>query len=545
VKLRPYQSDLKVGIDSVWEQGGTPIGVLPTGAGKTVVFARILAEHDGAAVVIAHRRELVGQISLALAREGVTHRIIAPNTTIRAIVRQNTEELGRSYYSPAADIAVASVDSIRRAPEKWRERVTLWVIDEGHHVLRANKWGKALALFPNAKGLGVTATPERADRKGLGRHASGIFTALVVGPSMRELIDAGHLSDYRIFAPPSSLDTSQIAISKATGDYSVHDMQTAVSKAHITGDVVEHYIRLAYGKLGVTFAVSIREAEILAEAFRQAGVPAAAVSSKTPGPERVEMIRRFRNRELLQLVNVDIFGEGFDLPAIEVVSFARPTMSFPLFCQSFGRALRPMPGKEYATVIDHVGNVAAHGLPDAYRTYSLDSREAKTAHLTLDSVKACPHCARVYRRVHVECPYCNHVPIPVERGTPEQVDGDLVELDAATLEAMRNAVSRVDMDPEEYARELNRRGCPQIGIAANKKRHIATQDAQHRLRHILDWWRGVKQTEGLSERESFKAFYLEFHVDVLSARSLPAKDADALCERVRSTLPFAARCMTS
>ena len=513
-------------------------------SGKTVVFARILRDHKGPAVVIAHRRELVGQISLALAREGVLHRIIAPNSTVRAIVRENTEELGHSCYSPTSDVAVASVDSIGRASDKWRFSVTLWIVDEAHHPLRSNKWGRAIALFPNAKGLGVTATPERADGKGLGKDASGVFTHIVAGPPMRELIDTGYLSDYTVYAPPSTLDVSQINVSRATGDYSVQSMQTAVAKAQITGDVVAHYLRLAPGKLGITFAVSVAEAELLASAYRQAGVPAAVVSAKTPATERTDIIRRFKNRELLQLVNVDIFGEGFDLPAIEVVSFVRPTKSFPLYCQSFGRALRPLPGKDFAIIIDHVGNVVEHGLPDAYRVYSLKSRDAKTLGPNLLSLKVCPECARVFKRIHVSCPYCHHVPVPTARSTPAQVDGDLVELDAATLQAMRDAVARVDLDPAAYAQELFQRGCPEIGIRGNTNRHRATQEAQERLRLILDWWRGVKVSEGLSERESYKAFYLEFSIDVLSARALSAKDADELCARVRTTLPFAAQCMT-
>lgn len=543
MQLRPYQSDVKDRADFVWVQGGTPLVVLPTGAGKTVVFARVLREHDGAAVVIAHRRELVGQISLALAREGVTHRILAPKPVIRWIVRRNTEEFGSPFYSPSSDIAVASVDSIRRAPEVWREKVTLWVMDETHHLLRENKWGKAIALFPNAKGLGVTATPERADGKGLGRTAEGVFTHLVVGPPMRWLIEEGYLSDYIIYAPPSTLDVSKIAVSKATGDYSMQAMQAEVSKAHITGDVVDHYLRLAKGKLGVTFAVSVAEAELLADEYRKAGVPAAAVSAKTPDAERAEAIARFRNRELLQLVNVDIFGEGFDLPAIEVVSFARPTMSFPLYCQAFGRALRPMPGKDHAIVIDHVGNVEAHGLPDAPRVHSLESRDRKTLDITPNSLKVCTKCARVFKRIHVSCPYCGHVPVPVERSTPAQVDGDLVQLDPEVLDAMRRAADRTDMPVEDYARELYRRGCPQIGIHAHSKRHRDTQTAQERLRSVMGWWRGVKRVEGLSERESYKAFFLEFKIDVLSARALSAKEANELCERVRSTLPFAVKCV--
>lgn len=543
VRPRQYQANMLDGIGRVWARGGTPLAVLPTGGGKTFVFARALRDHAGPAVAIAHRGELVGQMSLALARDGVVHRIVAPPARIRAIVRNNTEELGRAYYSPNAPVAVAGVDSIARAHESWRRSVTLWVIDEGHHVLRANKWGKAVDLFPNARGLGVTATPGRADGRGLGVHAEGVFTDIVNGPSMRTLIIAGYLCDYKIYAPESALDLSEVDVSRATGDFSAPQLRTAVSEAKITGDVVSHYVRLAGGKLGVTFAVDVAAAHEIAAAYVAAGVPALAVSAKTPPAERENAIRRFRKREILQLVNVDLFGEGFDLPSIEVVSFARPTQSFPLYCQGFGRALRPMPGKT-AIIIDHVGNVIRHGLPDSFREHTLDSRDRRASSVSLLALKACPKCAGVYERVRVACPYCGCVPVPAQRSLPEHVDGDLVELDAETLAKMRGAEERVNRDASEYAQELLRRGCPDIGIRANVNRHNATQEAQARLRHAMSWWSGVKLAEGRPEREQYKIFYLTYGVDALTARALSTKDADTLCDRIRADLPFAARCMT-
>ncbi len=546
MQLRPYQADLLAGIRHVWAREGTPLAVLATGGGKTVVFARALREHDGPAVAIAHRKELVGQISLALAREGVWHKIIAPRETIRMIVRNNVDEIGESFFDPNADVAVAGVDSIRNSSEQWRRAVTLWVTDEGHHLLCANKWGRAVALLPNAKGLGVTATPERADGKGLGAHCDGVYTDIVEGPPMRDLIDRGFLSDYRIYAPENSMDLSTVGVSSATGDFNAPQLRTAMDKAKITGDVVAHYRKYAEGMLGVTFAVSVKAAVEIADSFRAAGIPALAIDAKTPAKDRADALRRFRHREILQLVNVDLFGEGFDLPAIQAVSFARPTMSFPLYAQSFGRALRIMEGKDDAVIIDHVGNVVRHrGPPDVPRIHSLN-RQKRRSKNDVDplGLRACPACARVFKRITVVCPYCQHVPAPTQRSAPKHVDGDLVELDARTLAFMRGAVNRVDQCLVEYAAQLRGRHCPEIGIAAHVKRHKATQVSQARLRHILDWWRGCKHREGYSERESFRLFFLSYGIDVLSARALPSKDADVLYERVRLSLPFAAQCMS-
>lgn len=336
MELRKYQFDLKTAIYYQWELDvhANVMAVLPTGGGKTVLFAKILAEHVGAAVAIAHRQELVEQISLALAREGIRHRLIAPKHVIKRIVSLHMAELGSSFYQPGALVAVAGVDTLKsRSAELngWLEQVTLVVQDEGHHVLTCNKWGKAFSMFPNARALLVTATPCRADGKGLGREHDGIVDVMVEGPDMRWLIDNNHLTDYRIFCPPSNLDLGEVTLAK-DGDYNKIKLSAAVKQSSIMGDVVEHYLRIAPGKLGITFAPSVEIACEMAAKFTAASVPTEVVSGKTGSHERADILRRFRNREVLMLVNVDLFGEGFDLPAMEVVIFARPTQSFALYC---------------------------------------------------------------------------------------------------------------------------------------------------------------------------------------------------------------------
>ena len=182
-----------------------------------------------------------------------------------------------------------------------------------------NKWVKARLMFPNAKGLGVTATPLRADGQGLGRHADGVFDVLTEGPTMRWLIDNGYLTDYKIFAPPS--DLAEIPLSKTTGDFNEHAMRDITAKSSLVipaekavhvGDVVKHYLRIAQGKLGITFVPSIKIAEEICKQFNESGVPAAVVSADTPDIERFEILERFERRELLQLINVDLFGTDRD-----------------------------------------------------------------------------------------------------------------------------------------------------------------------------------------------------------------------------------------
>ena len=234
--LRYYQNDLSNGIDAAWTRVANVLAVSATGSGKTVVVAHKIKQEPGASVFIAHRTELVAQASLALAREGVRHKVIGPASLQRNCAQIHLTELGRSWYDPNAKTAVAGVDTLVRLPpaDPWRAQVRLWVCDEAHHLCysspgKPNKWAAAALMFPNARGLGVTATPLRADGKGLGRHADGLMDELVQGPPMLLLITEGWLTPYRVFAPPSDLDLSGVATS-AGGDYSPDPLRKAVPR---------------------------------------------------------------------------------------------------------------------------------------------------------------------------------------------------------------------------------------------------------------------------------------------------------------------------
>ena len=535
--LRPYQFDLVSDIHAGWDAGHQNVmATLPTGGGKTVVFSHIINSMNVPTCAIAHRKELVSQIALSLAVNGVPHRIIGPKSLVRFVVNTQINELGTSFYNPNAACAVAGVDTlVRRTKELsgWMQQVKLWVIDEGHHVVQGNKWGTATDLFPHAKGLGVTATPCRADGKGLGRHADGVMDHMVHGPNMRDLIDMGFLTDYRIFAPPSDIDLETVTVT-ASGDYNPAKLKKAVRSSHVVGDVVEHYMRIAPGKLGITFASDVETAGDIASQFRKNGVPAEVVSANTPDLVRSEVVRRFRRREIMQLVNVDLFGEGFDLPAIEVCSMARPTQSYGLYCQQFGRVLRIMEGKEKAIIIDHVGNVVRHGLPDKPRIWSLDSRGKRPAALNPDDdipLRYCPECTQPYEKRLVRGPYCDHKPVPASRSQPEFVDGDLHELDAEALAEMRGAVDNVD-NWQRKAQGMQRAHMPEAAVNGFKKSAVKRLEMQTALRESMGWWTKLQREQGRSDSESYKLFYLTFGIDVLSAQALGKPEAIALADKV-------------
>lgn len=541
MQLFEDQAELDHKIDQAYSRGARCVmPVLPTGGGKTVIVANRIARSPSASCAMAHRQELVSQISLAFAKYEVPHRIIAPRGIIKNIAAIHSDEIGTSrFINPNAKASVGGVKTILNRFDEYRnyfESVRDVVIDEGHHVLEGNQWGKAFALFPNARGLFPTATPRRADRKGLGVCADGLVDELVEGPTMRELIDAGRLTDYRVICSRElEQDLNKVAVSKTTGDYNEHELREWSKKrqSQIAGDVVKEYIRHANGKLGVTFAVDIETATTIAAQFNANGVPAEVVSAKTPDRTRAAILRQFRERKVLQLVNVDIFGEGFDLPAIEVASMARPTKSFSLFCQQFGRALRVLDGKEYALIIDHVGNVLEHGLPDAPQTWTLDRGTTRPKRSAEDAIplRACDECSRPYERALTGCPWCGAHYEPAGRSSPELVEGDLIELDPKVLAALRLDVEKNLEHPDDVKARVRRTaGDYAAQGAANKQREKL--EVQEALSQSMAFWAGYLEAQGKQPREIQKRFFFAFGVDSLSAKALKRADALELAHKI-------------
>ena len=464
---------------------------------------------------------------------GVQHNIIAPKDVIRFCSERHVKKAGRSWYNPNATVAVCSVQTLLSRADKLKQfvsRVQLWDIDEAHHCLPGNQWGKATELFRHARGLGVTATPIRCDRKGL----DGIFNHLVIGPTVRELINQGHLSEYRIFCPPASFRDDNLRISKSTGEYVHSDVVEEARRSRIVGDVVAHYLRIAPGARGLTFTVDVESATQMADAYNAAGVPAAMVSAKTPDRIRTTLLERLASGDIKQIVNVDLFGEGMDCPSLEVVSMARPTQSYGLYIQQFGRALRTHPGKTHGIVIDHVGNVARHGLPDKPRVWSLSAPEGRRARKPDPDdmpISVCEACFQPYERFRARCPYCDHKPVPAGRSGPEMVDGDLIELDPATLDRLRGEISRL-------------RGEPQIPYGADEgtrraivKRWNERIEAHRTLEECIAAWAGVrKYGHGEDDHEIMRRFYHGFGVDMATALTLGRNEALAVAGQIREKL---------
>ena len=546
INKRSYQNKMDGEIGEAYQGGALNVmPVMPTGSGKTVMFTGWISWYDGYSCAMAHRQELVYQMSLTLNKRHVQHFAFVPKNMVPKIISMHIREHGYSCYAPNSRTAVAGVDTLiarKHSVAAWCSRIGFWVIDEGHHVLRANKWGRATELFPaTARGLLPTATAERSDGKGLGRHADGVVDALIIGPTGRELMQAGYLCDYMVYAPTIDLHITREDIG-ANGDCKQQPLIKKTKASPIVGDIVDHYLRIAPGKLGLTFVPSVDICADVAAKFRAAGVPAEVISADTPEPIRREANRRLSRGDLKQLVNVDIYGEGFDCPAIEVVSFGRYTESYSLFSQQFGRALRIMDGKDKAIIIDHVGNFLRHsmrsGTPDMRNNWTLNGRDRRTSERDPDAVpyKACPKCTGVYEAFYKTCPYCGHVAIPSVRSSPEFVDGDLTLIDPEWLAKMQGEINQLRIEPDAVRQKMLRAGAGWLVAGGAAKNHRLRLEAQMELRDTIALWAGWQRYLKRDDSESYKRFYWRYGIDVKTAQTLGRADAESLAARIKKDM---------
>lgn len=448
ISLRPYQASGVHDLRQAYAAGfRAPLYVLPTGGGKTFVFswiARAARERGTPVLILVHRRELLLQASRSLASLGVPHGLIAPG------------------YPMTTDlIQVGSVDTVINRLDKIRAP-GLIIGDEGHHFISGNKWGRVIEHYPAARCLFVTATPIRGDGRGLGVHAGGLADTMIIGPKPRALIEMGALSDFEVYAPPTLLDMS--GVKKSHGDYNRGDLDKATDKPVITGSAVEHYAAICPNSPAIVFCVSVNHAKNVAAEFRAAGFKFLAIDGTMPDPERKSLIDGLASGKIDGLCTADLIGEGVDIPVVTCAVLLRKTDSLSLYLQQVGRALRVNPGKRSAIILDHVGNVYQHGLPDEEHDWTLDGTargRGKRDQEKLIPVKQCEKCYHAHRPAPA-CPACGHV-YEVKLIAPKQVDGQLGKVDAAAVTAARRARvaeikkarTRADLEAVAAARGYN------------------------------------------------------------------------------------------
>lgn len=435
--LRPYQHDLVDRARALIRAGQKRILIQsPTGSGKTVLVAHMLKTASGrghSAWFNVHRRELVKQSVLTLTESaGIKVGIVAAG--FPSDRRQRVQ--------------VNSIATLRQrrhllAPPG------LIVWDEAHHVAAAS-WAAIFDAHKDAVHIGLTATPERLDGTGLVKW----FDHLITGPTVADLIQQEYLCDYKLYAPkPPDLE----GVHTVAGDFNKKELAAAMKRSSVTGDVISHYRKLCMGARMVLFAWSVESSKLLADAFRRAGVAAEHVDGDTDPGFRDLCMERFRAGEVRVLCNVDLFGEGVDVPAIEAVALLRPTQSLALYLQQVGRALRPSPGKRHAVILDHAGNCRRFGLPDDDRDWTLEGRRRVKRADDAMPIRQCPLCYAVVRASADRCKHCGHVFIATPREI-ERVDGELEEVDPARIREQRLREQTAARTVEELTVIAQRRG---------------------------------------------------------------------------------------
>lgn len=461
IQLRPQdQVPVVQAIRKAYADGKKcPMLVASTGFGKTVVFSYITHGaylKQNPVLVIAHRKEIIRQISGSLARFGVMHQVIASPQTIRAIKVAHFQKYGRSFVSATSPVMVASVQTavpqykkIEETLKRYPDKKLLIVMDEGHHVVADTQWGHIMDYFHvgGALGLIVTATPERLDGKGLGKGHGGYADVMIEAPPMSWLIDNGMLSPYEAYTAPQQIDMR--GVHSRMGEFVAKETAERANKPTIIGNAIEHYKKYAGGMRAVAFCVSVEVSRNVCQKFNDAGIPSAHIDGGVLDTERDQAIADFAAGKVLVLFNVNLISEGFDLAAIagtdvtiDCIIDLSPTQSLIMAMQRWGRALRYVYGKT-AVLLDHASNMQRHGFPDDPREWSLEGRKkgkrSKSEGEQDVKIQTCPECYAIHKPALV-CPKCGHQYQPGEGRKVEEIDGPLHRVTAEEREARRLAL---------------------------------------------------------------------------------------------------------
>ena len=437
--LRPYQVQIIDEARQALRTSDTVVIQLPTGGGKTGIAAHILhavTQKNKTAYFFCHRRELIEQSARTFTDFGIPFGIISAGYT-------------PDRYAP---VQLCSVDTVKARLSRGIKLPipSLVALDECHHVSSAG-WSRLVNSFPGAKVIGLTATPERLDGKGL----KPPFTSMVLGPTMRDLIDDGYLCPLVVYAPTHDPDLS--AVDTVGGDFHRAQLAAAMGKTVLIGDAVEHYRSLCHKQPAIVFGVDRAHAAKSAEHF-SAAYRSLMVDGTTDRRIRKDAVVALGDGRLDVLTSCDIFGEGVDVPRCSVAIMLRPTKSLPLYLQWAGRVTRPIyaPGFDLSTragrlaaiaagpkprayILDHAGNCRVHGLPDDPREWSLEGRRARqkkaAAAPVTNAVRQCPKCYAMNPATVKACGACGFA-FPVTPRTVHEFDGKLHEVKSGGARVM-------------------------------------------------------------------------------------------------------------
>jgi DNA repair protein RadD len=430
-KLRDYQEKAIGNLRLKLSRVNKVLLVSPTGSGKTVVMCRMieLAHEKGKrAIFVVRGKSLVDNGGDALEKYGIPHGVIMAGKKHR-------------FDLP---IHVCSIDTLYS--RKIAPKADLVCIDEAH-MTGGEKYKWLLSQYQDAKIVSVTATPYL--KKGM-RHIADDYIDLI---SMRELVQKKNLVPLRYFVP-ATIDTSNVDVT-STGDFDGKQLYKVVDDASVYGDLIESYNKFSNGKTAIAYGVNVKHARKIQEAFNEAGIPCGYIDGTTKQDDRHDTIGKLKRREIMVIASVGVLTTGVDIPCLETVLIARPTMSLNLHLQIMGRVTRPSPGKTHGLVIDHAGNVMRHGTATSHREVDLDGHKPKDSEIKPVICEKCfatfcPHENHINVKGlentnknsrHYICPECSHDNTP-KRETEERElnkqSAEIIEIDAEKAELMHS-----------------------------------------------------------------------------------------------------------
>ena len=419
MELRDYQTKAVDKIRTCIQNGHKkPLLQLPTGAGKSHIFGKIIQSivQNGKKVLwVVHRRNLVFQMQEVLKTyfdvdAGIIMAGVQSDTdkkvqlcTIQSYGRRlNIEQLAFNRFFVDADVVL---------------------IDEAHRSV-SKTYKSIIKLYQDKIIIGCTATPMRADGRGMGE----IYNILVNVIGVGKLTDQGYLSPVRYFVP-RAIDLDGVKM--AMGDYQVKSLAEKTNKKKLIGDIVENWLRIAENRKTLVFCVNVKHSIAVCEAFQAAGIKAGHLDARSSDEEREEVFNAMNRGDITVLTNVALYQEGLDVPSVSCVVMARPTKSMGLYRQCLGRGLRPEDGKENCLFLDHGNVIEEHGLLDWDIEWSLDGKEKAWSKPTRETVKKlvrCAACGLTFEGSNT-CPDCG-TKVKSFGQKIATIDAELEELDA-------------------------------------------------------------------------------------------------------------------
>lgn len=439
--LRPYQQKARQEINRLLNAGKNPVLAMGTGTGKTFTACAIIQDRINLkerVFVLVPQIEIFEQWCAALAQDNIDFGMISAD---------GVQGKNKMVYV-CMPLSLANI--LSKLPEKFKPDI---IVTDEAHTGEADTYQVIYQYYPKSKRIGLTATPERTDGRGL----KNTYDIIVEPISMKEAIEAGFLSEPLLIVP----EQYAVNVDIKDGDYDVREQAALLGDAQIIGDVITQYGNIFAGAPVMVACCSFEHAEKMTAAFNDVGWNFQHIHSNLNKHERAAMIRKIRKREINGLCTVGIGIAGLDIPGLFGLIWLRRTLSVTIYLQFIGRCLRTASGKRYGVILDPVGNVFIHGRPDRVRRWSLEGRADALIdpEFAAPKMKICPVCQVLNAETNTHCHLCNfdftdplQKPDSKGRKIPAMVDGELIVLDGEGLSKRKEEI-KAALDEQRHERQ--------------------------------------------------------------------------------------------